>query len=181
VRRDGFLISEAAAAVLVEAVDPERETSRPITLIDRFALAGDATHLTNSDPSGSTLRRMLRHVCQEHPPDLIHAHATGTIANDPIELAAYEDECTSGDVHPIVYSHKGALGHSLGAAGLVSVVVNCLAHRGGRVPGNVRTTWPLATKRVRLSEKPLHEPIRRSIAVAAGFGGAMAAISLRSP
>jgi 3-oxoacyl-[acyl-carrier-protein] synthase II len=178
--RDGFLISEAAAAVCVEAVDPEDSRPSPITLIDRFTLAGDATHLTNSDATGQTLRRMLRHVARDQPPDLIHAHATGTIANDPVELAAYEEECASSDHHPIVYSHKGALGHSLGAAGLVSVVLNCLSHRHGMVPGNVRTMHPLPTTYVRLSAKPLHQSIKRSIALAAGFGGAMAAISLKS-
>ncbi len=179
--RDGFLISEAAAVVCVEAVNPKRPGPSPITLIDRYTLAGDATHLTNSDPSAQTLRRMLRHVTQDHPPDLIHAHATGTISNDPVELSAYENECASDGHHPIVYSHKGALGHSLGAAGLVAVILNCLAHRHGLVPANIRTTNPLPTKRLSLCAKPLHQPIHHSIAIAAGLGGAMAAISLKSP
>jgi 3-oxoacyl-(acyl-carrier-protein) synthase len=39
-----------------------------------------------------------------------------------------------------VYSHKGALGHSLGASGLVSTALSCLMHRNGVVLPNVRTT-----------------------------------------
>ena len=34
---------------------------------------------------------------------------------------------------PCLYSHKGALGHSLAASGLVAVVLNVLAHRHGVV------------------------------------------------
>ena len=67
--RSGFFISEAAAAVCLEArtVDPESECDaltarRPFAIVDRFALGGDATHITGSDPSGQPLRRILRDV-----------------------------------------------------------------------------------------------------------------------
>lgn len=180
--REGFLISEAAAAVTLEAFDPEqRDGMPPVALVDRHALAGDATHLTASDPGGKTLRAMLRKVVDGRRVDLIHAHATGTVQNDPVELAVYEAECGDDQLPPIVYSHKGALGHSLGAAGLVSVVLNCLAHRDGAVPGNVQCRNPLAVRRVRLPGEKTVAVIRRSIVAAAGFGGAMAAVSLKSP
>jgi 3-oxoacyl-(acyl-carrier-protein) synthase len=111
--------------------------------------------------------------------DFVHAHGTATEANDPIELAAIESIVPEGNRVPL-YSHKGALGHSLGAAGLISVVINCMSHERGIVPPNVRTTHPLPTSRVVIDRQPLHRPIRRSIAVAAGFGGAIAAVSLVS-
>ena len=82
---------------------------------------------------------------------------------------------------PLVYSHKGALGHSLGAAGLVAVALSCLMHRHGIVPPNVRTTAPLPAKRLRIAPEAVRADVRRSVAVAAGFGGAVAAISLVSP
>jgi 3-oxoacyl-[acyl-carrier-protein] synthase II len=177
--RDGFLVSEAAAAVVLSRVDDW--SKERWARIDRVALGGDATHLTGSDPNGATLRRMIRNVVAGDPVDLVHAHATGTVANDPIELAAYEAECGGAKHAPAIYSHKGALGHSLGAAGLVSVVLNCIAQREGVVPGNVRTTEPLPAQRIIISNEPLKKRIRRSVAVAAGFGGAMAAISLETP
>ena len=79
-----------------------------------------------------------------------------------------------------MYSHKAALGHSLGAAGLVSIVLNVQMHRLGIVPGNVNTREPLPTSRLTISNHPEHRPIRRSLAIAVGFGGAMAAVGLRT-
>src|SRR5439155_4190997 len=106
--RDGFLMSEAAAAVCLE---PAETGARGYARIERFALGGDATHMTAGDPDGGTLRRLLKDVVDERPIDLIHAHGTGTVFNDPIELAAFEAECIrEGSPAPMVYSHKGALG-----------------------------------------------------------------------
>jgi 3-oxoacyl-[acyl-carrier-protein] synthase II len=180
--RDGFLMSEAAAAVCLEAAgasghdDHDHETT---VFIDRFAMGGDATHLTGSDPEGTTLKRLLRAVIADRVPDLIHAHGTGTATNDATELAAIES-CISAGAMPAIYSHKGALGHSLGAAGLVSVVLNCLMHRHNVVLPNVRAHTPLPTRSVLLSNEPLRGKISRSACIAAGFGGPVAAVSLSS-
>src|SRR5205823_525501 len=95
---------------------------------------------------GQPLRHCLARVAGGGVIDFVHAHGTATEANDPIELAAIESILPPGE-RVSVYSHKGALGHSLGAAGLVSVVINCIAHQRGIVPPNVRTTSPLPTGR----------------------------------
>jgi 3-oxoacyl-[acyl-carrier-protein] synthase II len=173
--RAGFLVSEAAAAICLESsANPIR---KPIVLIDQCAAAGDATHLTAGDPQGKALTKLLQRTL--HPNcDLIHAHATGTEVNDPIELAAIASAIFS---HPILYSHKGALGHSLGAAGLVSVVLNCLSHRHGLVPPNIRSTHPLPMPNLKFSSFPVRAPIHRSAAIAAGFGGPLAAVSFVTP
>jgi 3-oxoacyl-[acyl-carrier-protein] synthase II len=181
--RAGFLMSEAAAAVCLVAGDNAASASkhrRATVVLDRFALGGDAAHLTAADPSGATLRRMIKHVIDGEHVDLIHAHGTGTIQNDPIELAAIDDLPADGAPPPILYSHKGSLGHSLGAAGLIAVAINCLAHQSGIIPGNARTENPLPTRRAILATHQLRSTITRSVAVASGFGGAMAAISLKS-
>lgn len=175
--RDGFLISEAAAAVCLQA--EHRDTSA-IACIDRLGLAADATHLTGCDPEAKALARLLNRVIADQPVDLIHAHATGTRMNDQAELAAIEANIHQSD-QPLVYSHKGALGHSLGASGLVSVVINCMSHRTGIVPPNVQTHRAIETHRVCISSQRVRRLIRRSVAIAAGFGGALGAVSLVSP
>lgn len=176
--RAGFLMSEAAAAVCLEASEfPARRDS---VRVDRFSLGADATHLTGLDPAGKTLRRLLARVMDNRPVDLIHAHGTGTGMNDPIELAATEHLLPTCDRPAFLYSHKGALGHSLGAAGLVSIVLNAESHRRGIVLPNVQTRRPLPTMRVRLVREPVYTPIRRSVAIAAGFGGASAVVSCTS-
>ncbi len=211
--RDGFLMSEAAAAICLEArpsptapTIPNGAAARqpqamptesqphhhPPVFIDGYAMGADASHLTASDPSGRVLRHLINKVLSGRPVDLIHAHGTGTLANDPIELAALEKALAdnapaannlwpqSPSSSPCLYSHKGALGHSLGAAGLISIVLSHRAHLSGVIPGNVRTADPLPTTRMSISRAPIHRPIRRSIALAAGFGGATAVVGLSS-
>jgi 3-oxoacyl-[acyl-carrier-protein] synthase II len=178
-RRSGFYMSEAVATVLLEA-DGESEPACGTVYVDRFAFGGDAAHLTGGDPHLLTLRRLLRDVVDGRPVDLVHAHGTGTPANDEAELAAIESALVGGHGRPAVFSHKGAIGHSLGAAGLLSVVINCQAHATGTVPPNVQTREPVPTSRVVLARDVVQRPIRRSLAIAAGFGGATAVVSLRS-
>ncbi|HEX4054561.1 MAG TPA: beta-ketoacyl synthase N-terminal-like domain-containing protein [Tepidisphaeraceae bacterium] len=177
-RRRGFLVAEAAAAVCLES--SEDSPARPLARIDRWAVGSDGTHLTGGDPQAKTLRRLLAQVGGDPVGgdhlDLVHAHATGTIVNDPVELAAVQT--IAGKSQPILYSHKGALGHSLGAAGLISVVLNCLCHSHGIVPGNVRSTDPLAADGLHFSRLPVRRPIHRSLAIAAGFGGPLAVVSI---
>ncbi len=184
--RDGFLMSEAAAAICLESSITPNASDRAFAAIDRFALGADAKHLTGGDPSGSTLKRLLREVLidpVDPPPDLVHAHGTGTILNDPMELAALDavlgDSARNGA--PYIYSHKGALGHSLGAAGMVAIVLNCLSHRHGIIPGNVQTRNPLVSRSVTIGRESERRSVRKSIAMAAGFGGPTAVIGLTSP
>ena len=172
--RRGFLMSEAAAAICLEA------SEKPAgTMVDRYAFGGDATHLTGSDPDGSTLRRLIANAADGRPVDLVHAHGTGTDTNDPLELAAIQSSLLDPSPRPVLYSHKGALGHSLGSAGLVATAINWLIHRTGKVPGNVRTINPLAAPRLTLSAEVVHHRVARSLMIASGFGGAMACVSLR--
>jgi 3-oxoacyl-[acyl-carrier-protein] synthase II len=178
--RSGFYMSEAGVAVLLEAEAGDGPGAPGSLYVDRYALGGDATHLTGGDPHLRTLRHLLARVIDGGPVDLVHAHGTGTEANDVAELAAIESAMTDQRHPPALYSHKGALGHSLGAAGLLSVVLNCQAHATGVIPPNAQTLDPLPAARVSISRDPVRRGVRRSLAIAAGFGGATAVVSLVS-
>jgi 3-oxoacyl-[acyl-carrier-protein] synthase II len=174
-RRNGFIMTEAGAAVCLEQL--ESNAAPALAGMDRWAVGSDAVHLTAGDPQGRCLRRLLERVIDGRRFDLLHAHGTATAVNDPVELAALEDTLPA-DGGGFLYSHKAALGHSLGAAGLVSIVINCLAHQNNCVPPNVRTLDPLPSRRVCISSTPAKGDIRRSLAIAAGFGGPLAVVSL---
>jgi 3-oxoacyl-[acyl-carrier-protein] synthase II len=178
VHRQGFLMSDAAAAVCLEAVDAS-DLPRGLVAIDGFAMGGDATHLTGSDPQGRVLRHLLGKVIGGEPVDLVHAHGTGTVTNDSMELAALESVLPAGPA-ACVFSHKGAMGHSLGASGLVAVAINCMSHRTGLVPGNINTVVPLPAEKVRIGSGVERRSIRRSVVHAAGFGGPAAVVGLWS-
>ena len=171
--RKGFIISEAAAALCLE-FSPDKKLVR----LENYRIAADATHLTGSDPEAKSLGAILQQVVGGRPIDFFHAHSTATIINDPIELAAIQQ--FAGANLPILYSHKAALGHTLGAAGLISVVLNFLSHKSGIVPQNVQSKTPLPMNGLTFSHSPVHRPIHRSVALAAGFGGALGAVTLIS-
>lgn len=189
--RSGFLMSEAAAAVCLESAsmlspspctqgEGRGEGSAQLApiFIENYALGADATHLTGGDREGESLRHLLQTVLASRPVNFIHAHGTGTQINDATELAAIESVL---DQPCPIYSHKAALGHSLGAAGLTAVVLNSLVHATQTIPPNVQTTAPLATRLVRIENGAVHLPhIRRSVVMAAGFGGAAGVLSLVS-
>ena len=178
-RRDGFLMSEAAAAVVLEAAD-SRDLPADAVRVQRYTMAADATHLTGVDPNACALRRAVSDVLCGTPVDLFHAHGTGTATSDPLELAVFDEQSRAWPARPAVYSHKGALGHSLGAAGLVSVVLSWFCHRNGIVPGNIRTTEPLRSDHLALAQASVGRPISRSLVAAMGFGGPIAAVTLQS-
>jgi 3-oxoacyl-(acyl-carrier-protein) synthase len=124
-------------------------------------IGSDSTGLIAIDESTDSLRHGLT-ACLlgggSEAPAFVHAHATGT-AHDAYELAAIRAACGQS---PEVFSHKAFLGHTLGAAGLVSLVLSaqCHAHR----------TTLLGT--------PI-SPDATSLTIAQGFGGHIALARLR--
>ncbi len=175
-RRDGFLMSEAAAAVCLESDDLKSKSQKGV-YIHRTALASDPYHLTGMDESGQSIRYLLTQV-DAASSDFIHAHGTATISADPIELAAIE--AFAGSNRPVIYSHKSALGHTQGASGIISTVINVLAHEHGIIPPNTNTTDPIAHRHVRIDSNAVERTVEQSTILAAGFGGTLAAISLKN-
>jgi 3-oxoacyl-[acyl-carrier-protein] synthase II len=151
---DGFIVSEAAAAILIERAMPNDNRVR----VARSIIAADSTGLIAIDPAGDSLAQTLIGAVRGVPLHFVHAHATGT-AHDAIEVAAIR---TAGHEAPIV-SSKRWIGHSLGAAGLVALALSHRAHCES-------TLW---------DGKPL-PPHSRSLTISQGFGGHIAAVVLES-
>src|SRR5690606_19079640 len=101
--------------------------------------SADASHMTAPDPTGAGLARAIGKACamaRRSPAqlDLIAAHGTATRYSDAMEMAAFRQ------VRPTpcpVFSIKGAVGHTLGAAGLVQLLVTQRALQQGIVPPTV--------------------------------------------
>lgn len=133
-RRDGTLLGEAAAAVVVE--DVQRARARGARVCAELAGYGgstDATHMTRPAPEGPA--RAMREALGDTPVealDWIKAHGTATPANDVTEAQALR--AVLGRRRTPVTSLKAALGHSLGASGVVEAVGTVLAMQGGFVP-----------------------------------------------
>jgi 3-oxoacyl-(acyl-carrier-protein) synthase len=113
----GFFMTEAAAAMVLE-FSPVGDLH-----IEGTWLGGDATDLLATDSAARSLRRGISSLAGDTRIDFVHAHATGT-RHDAHELAAISAIRPS-----YIFSHKRFLGHSLGASGLVALVLSAMCHR----------------------------------------------------
>lgn len=173
--RDGLLIGEAAVAVRL--ADPHSDGTG-VRLMG-FGLSCDAGHPTDPDPSGSQLERAIRHALRMaglSPSDVaaVVAHGTGTEKNDAVEAAVFQRIWPSADMP--VTSIKASLGHTMGAAGLLNLLVAAEACRTNVLPPIVPEdgdTLPGAHFIVG-APHPI-APAGAIVAIASGFGGNNAA------
>lgn len=191
-RRNGFMLAELGAAVVLRRVDADTPiTSSRLELLDT-AIAADGFDVVRGDPAMPALRRVSSQILSHGGIDVLHPHATGTAEHDAAEMSVYEDALglSRREEHgnagaaeaappqstpPLVYACKGALGHGLGAAGLVSLVLACVIAKARRVPPMPWLDEPIDSPLLsRDTPRPAHSPLARHAVFAAGFGGHVA-------
>jgi 3-oxoacyl-[acyl-carrier-protein] synthase II len=176
-RRDGFVLAEAAAVLVLE--DAERARERGATILGRvrgYGATGDAHHLTAPDAEGTGGAKAIRLALDDAgltPRDVayVNAHGTSTPLNDRAETAALKLALGDEAANIPVSSTKSATGHSLGAAGAVEAVATILALRDGVAPPTVG--WEEAEEGLDLDYVPQARPLegdRAAIGVSNSFG-----------
>lgn len=122
VRRDGFVVGEGAAAVVLAAA---RGNARVEVLGGGRSL--DAYHLTAPDPQGLGAERAMRAALKEAElthVDYVQAHGTSTPLNDAVEASVLQrifGASTEAGM-PLVSSVKGAVGHWIAGAGAIGLL-----------------------------------------------------------
>jgi 3-oxoacyl-[acyl-carrier-protein] synthase II len=182
-RRDGFLIGEGAALFLLEAEEDARARGAPV--LGRWLGAGtsvDAHNVTAPHPEGHgaalAMARALRDAgLSAGDVDYVNAHGTGTPVGDRAEALAIRR--VLGDVP--VSSFKGAVGHTVAAAGAVELALCLACFREGVLPGTVG----LEELDPECPAHVLREPVTRAPRVilsnSFGFGGQNCAVVIGAP
>ena len=132
--RDGLSVGEGAGALLLEAGPGEARA-----LVCGYGGSSDANHITGPARDGAGLQRAVRGALADAGVDLsciraISAHGTATRFNDAMENAAWTLLLGGRLPHPPAHGLKGAIGHTMGAAGAVEAVLCVRALETGLWP-----------------------------------------------
>jgi len=184
--RDGFVMGEGAGVIMIEEL--EHAIKRNATIyceIAGYGASGDAYHMTAPDPAGDGGVRCMNAALKNaglRPEDIdyINAHGTSTNYNDKIETLAIKKVFGDHARKLAVSSTKSVMGHLLGAAGGVELIVCALALKHGIMPPTINYETPDPECDLDyIPNKPRSAKIRAALSNALGFGGHNASIIVK--
>lgn len=184
--RDGFVLSEGAGILVLEALDHVRARgAEPLAELVGYGTSADAYHITSGPEDGDGARRSMEIALDDAclgPSDInfLNAHATSTAVGDRSELAAIRQVFGAGS-GPVISATKSATGHLLGAAGGVAAIFCTLALRDQVVPATLNLEDPdeLAAGLDLVTGEARRMPVRHAMFNGFGFGGVNATAILR--
>jgi len=139
-RRDGFVMGEGAAVMVLEAEERARERGAEVLgFVTGYGATCDAHHLTAPEPEGDGASRAMEQALRDAgiepgQVDWVNAHGTSTPLNDRSETEAIKRVLGDRATQVPVSSLKSSIGHLLGAAGAVEAAATALALRRGVAP-----------------------------------------------
>ncbi|MGH8944717.1 MAG: beta-ketoacyl-ACP synthase II [Acidimicrobiia bacterium] len=177
--RDGFVMGEGGAALVLESMDHANERGAEIIAeITGYGMSADAYHITLPRPGGMGAARAMTAAIEDAglgPDEIgyINAHGTSTPANDSTETQAIKialgEEIAEGVP---VSSTKSMTGHILGGAGAVEAVISILALRDQVLPPTINYESPDPECDLDYVPNQAREaPVTHVITNSFGFGG----------
>lgn len=181
-RRDGLVMGEGAAVFVVESEATARAAGRtPLAAITGWGSTQDAWRATAPRPDGAGAAEAMRRALSRAgltPEQIgwINAHGTGTPLNDPAEIAAIRRALPDCDVP--ISSIKGAVGHTMAAAGAVEAVACILAFTDDLLAGTTHLTDPDPACEANLPRQATHRRVDHVLSNSFGFGGQNVCLAL---
>src|SRR5689334_1558446 len=130
--RDGFVIGEGAASLIVEELEHARARGAKIYAeVLGYSLNNDGFHMTTPLPTGESCIRAMREALADaqlvpHQVDYINAHASSTQLNDSAETASIKQVFGEHAQRIPVSGTKGYYAHPLGATGAIEAALCAL-------------------------------------------------------
>lgn len=146
--RDGFVMGEGAAVLILEERDRAMARGAPIYAeLLGFGMTNDGHHMTAPRPDGSQAARAMRlaladaHV-EASDIGYVNAHGSSTPLNDPTETLAVKQVLGDRAYRVPVSGTKGYYGHALGASGAIEAAICALALERHWLPPTVNLSEP---------------------------------------
>lgn len=187
--REGMKLGEGYGVLIIErATDAAKrgcDTGFPLMGLGETA---DAHHLTQPHPEGDGAARAIEIALQRAgltpcDVDLVSAHATGTPNNDRGESAAFHRVFGDQLSKKTMVAFKSRLGHTLGGAGAVELILCMCALLDQAMPptANVDVDTLEYPDLKFVTDQAIAAEIRHTVNVSVGFGGANTAIVVGRP
>lgn len=187
--RDGFVLSEGGAALVLETIEhalARGVSSFPYGELASCAMGSEAVGMIKPDVDGEVrcMRKALA-IAGIEPDDVdcVKAHATSTIPGDIAEADAIGRVFAERRSQIPVIAPKSQLGHMMGAAGAIELIVAILAMRDGVLPPiiNLQNIDPCCNNGALnfVRGGPRQAPIRAIMCNSFGFGGSDLSIIIR--
>lgn len=184
--RDGFVMSEGAAVVVLEELEFAKARGAHILAeVVGYGLSSDSHHITNPAPGGEGALRAMRMALRNgniSPDDIdyVNAHATSTNAGDIAETQAVKTLLGERAYQVPMSASKSQFGHLVGAAGAIEAVVSTLAIQHNIAPPtiNLRTPDPECDLDY-VANEARPTPINVVLSNSFGFGGHNASLVLK--
>ena len=179
VDRDGFVMGEGAAILILEELDHALARGAHIYAeMVGGGLSCDAFHITAPRPDGAGAAMSMRLAMEEggvmpEEVDYINAHGTSTVMGDVSECNAIADVFGDYASKLLISSTKSMTGHMLGAAPAIESIASILAMNKGIAPPTINLDhkdsvipdWNFC------AHKPVERDIRVALSNSFGFGG----------
>ncbi|WP_400998322.1 beta-ketoacyl-[acyl-carrier-protein] synthase family protein [Agromyces sp. GXQ0307] len=188
VGRDGFVMGEGAAALVLETEEHAKARgARIYAELLGGAITSDAYHITAPDPEGSAAARAMKAAIEGAGASLgdvrhVNAHATSTPVGDVAEYNALRRVFGDALDGIAVTATKASTGHLLGGAGAIESIFTVLALHERTAPPtiNLDEQDPEIPLDVVTSPRDLGEGDLIAISNSFGFGGHNAVAAFRA-
>jgi 3-oxoacyl-[acyl-carrier-protein] synthase II len=174
--RDGFVIGEGSALVVLESEEHARARgARIYARLAGYGVSADAYHIAAPQPEGIGASRCMQHAISDAgispgTIDYVNAHGTATPAGDASEVNALKNVFGDHAYKLKISSNKSMIGHLLGAAGGAESVATILTVRNDEIPPTVNLDNPEFDLDF-VPHKSVSSEVQYAINNSFGFGG----------
>jgi 3-oxoacyl-[acyl-carrier-protein] synthase II len=181
--RDGFVLGEGAAVVVLEEFERARRRGATIYAeVTGYGSSFDAFGITRPEPEGRGAALSMSAALREarvDPSDVdyINAHGTSTKLNDLMETVAIKRVFGHRSASIPISSQKSMIGHLIGASGAVEAAATALSLRRGVIPPTINLATPDPECDLDYVPNTSREiPVQTAISNSFGFGGQNASL-----
>jgi 3-oxoacyl-[acyl-carrier-protein] synthase II len=176
-RRDGFVMGEGAAALIVESLaHAKKRKARVYAELAGYAATSEAYHMVIPQEDGQEISMTMKIGLESagigsDQVDYINAHATSTTIGDAVETKAIRNLFKNRADKIAINATKSLVGHTLGAAGAIGAVATTLAIHTGQIHPTANYEEPDPDCRLEGIRRTVQErKIRYALLNAFGFG-----------